>query len=210
MWYRSCLCFIAALCASLALAGNGGDTESGARALADRLSAIRNLQAEFSQRVLADDGELLEASSGHMAFQRPHQLRWDIVEPYRYRVMTDGGTLWRYDVDFEQLNTENFASAAQTPMMILAADAAELARRYDVVETESDERGTRYELTPKAGSESDFSWLALVFEGHVLVAMELLDNLGQRTEIRLQNAQINGNTLPDERFVFSADEAVDP
>lgn len=210
MWYRHCVCFIAALCASLTLAGNGGNAEFDAQALAERLSAIRNLQAEFNQQVVADDGELLEASSGHMAFQRPHQLRWDIVEPYRYRVLTDGKTLWRYDVDFEQLNTEDFASAAQTPMMILAADAAELARRYDVVEAEGDERGTRYELTPNTDADSDFRWLALVFDGNLLVAMELLDTLGQRTEIRLQNVRINGDTLPDRRFVFSDDEAVDP
>ncbi len=179
------------------------DTADHAGQLAALLADTKSMRAEFSQRVVSDEGELLEESSGQMAFQRPHQLRWEISEPYAYQVLTNGETLWRYDVDFEQLTTEAFESVAQTPMLILAADAAELNAQYQVSQKAS-AGATRFNLKPRA-KDSDFRHLALVFEKRTLVAMELTDNLGQQTDIRLQNTRLNEGKLEASLFVF--DEA---
>ncbi|MFT5576981.1 MAG: outer membrane lipoprotein carrier protein [Bermanella sp.] len=173
-----------------------GENDAAASALAALLADTRNMQAEFSQRVASDQGELLEESAGKMAFQRPHQLRWEINEPYRYLVLTNGETLWRYDPDFEQLSTESFTSVAQTPMLILAASAASLSEQYQIGEV-----GDTFTLKPLA-KQVEFTQLALSFKGRALTKMLLTDNLGQQTEIRLRNTQINIGTLADSLFVF--------
>lgn len=185
--------------------GFAASDSGAAQELAALLAETRTMQAEFEQRVTSDDGELMEESAGSMAFQRPHQLRWEISEPYRYLVLTDGQTLWRYDPDFEQLSTESFTSVAQTPMLILAASAEELSDRYEV-RAQEEGADRRFSLEPRSNSP-EFTNLSLVFAGQRLTHMRLTDKLGQQTEISLAEVNINGAALPDALFVFERAEA---
>ncbi len=180
------------------------ESDATANELAALLADTRNMQAEFLQRVVSDDGELLEESTGKMAFQRPHQLRWEISAPYRYLVLTDGESLWRYDPDFEQLSTESFTSVAQTPMLILAASALELSEQYEISKY-GDADSAQYKLKPRA-KNPEFSRLSLSFKRRALTKMQLSDNLGQQTDIRLRNTQINVAPLPKSLFVFEQSE----
>lgn len=181
------------------------DPSDAAKDLAALLADTRNMQAQFKQRVVSDEGDLLEESSGSMAFQRPHQLRWEISEPYRYLVLTDGQTLWRYDPDFEQLSTESFTSVAQTPMLILAASAAELSSQYEIT-VQSGALEKHFGLKPHS-KDAEFSRLSLSFDGPELKAMHLTDKLGQQTEISLSDTRVNGESLADALFVFEQPEA---
>ena len=101
---------------------HGGAAEQ----LASHLQNVSSLKAGFVQVVRDDRGEVLEESKGEMTFKRPDKLRWEVAEPYRYQIITDGETLWRYDPDFEELVTEPFEQVSQTPIMILAASAEQL------------------------------------------------------------------------------------
>lgn len=185
---------------SVSAGGDASASPGDAAELAALLGDTRSMQAEFTQRVVSDEGELLEESSGSMAFQRPHQLRWEIIEPYRYLVLTDGETLWRYDPDFEQLSTESFTSVAQTPMLILAASAVELNAQYQI-SSQIKSAGKQFHLEPRS-KDAEFTRLTLVFDDRNLREMQLTDNLGQDTRILLNDIKVNRETLADSLFVF--------
>ncbi|WP_246386525.1 outer membrane lipoprotein chaperone LolA [Litorivivens lipolytica] len=193
---KAFICAIALLSlAALAQAGSGG-----AEQLAGYLQSVQNLKAGFTQTVRDDRGEILEESRGSMTFKRPDKLRWEVAEPYRYQVITDGETLWRYDPDFEELVTEPFDRVSQTPIMILAASAEELTADYEVRLVAGTEV-QRFSLKPRQAN-ADFSELELNFKGEVLQSMLLRDKLGQTTLIELTDPRINAPTLPAELFVF--------
>jgi len=179
-----------------------GASPKTAAALATLLADTQSMQAKFSQRVVSDEGELLEESRGSMAFQRPNQLRWEIIEPYRYLVLTNGETLWRYDPDFEQLSTESFRSVAQTPMLILAASAAELDGQY-LIEAKTVEGEQQFDLKPRS-KDAEFTRLVLAFTGKLLSEMQLTDKLGQETTIALTETRLNRKKLADKLFEFDS------
>lgn len=182
------------LCSLSAFADSGAADE-----LQRLLQQAQGFSAQFHQRVQSEDGELLQESSGSIAVQRPYRMRWETLEPFRYLVITDGETLWRYDPDLEQLNTEPFTEdLAQTPAMVLVTAAQTLAEQFEVSRQQGD---SVYVLHPK--TESSFRELRLRFEGDLLQAMQLQDHLGQQTDISLQGMAQNPQFEPD-HFQFIA------
>lgn len=180
--------------------------ETAADTLAATLAELKNLSARFEQTVEDDSGDVLESSSGTLQFQRPHHMRWEVTAPYPYLIVTNGKTLWRYDPDFEQLAEEPFSSISQTPLMILAATAEELASRYDITLVAG--KSTRqYVLKPRQ-PQDEFSRLILAFDEGTLARMTLRDKLGQATSIALHQVSTNEAPMEESRFVFRRDGAL--
>ena len=165
-----------------------------------QLSSLKTLQADFEQDVFDEDGTLLQQSRGELMVERPNKLRWESREPFHYLLISDGETLWRYDADLEQLNTEAFSpELAQTPALIIGASIAELESRFEVA---MNKQGARREFILKPRSPEMFSQMTLRFNKGKLVGMAMLDNLAQRTEIRLTSPRYN-KAIPTGEFHFN-------
>lgn len=193
---RRCLCLLALQLLWLSGFAHAGAAEQ----LAAHLQNVNNLKAGFVQVVRDDRGEVLEESRGSMTFKRPDKLRWEVAEPYRYQIITDGETLWRYDPDFEELITEPFKQVSQTPIMILAASAEQLSGDYHVTLVAGSEL-QRFSLKPRKAN-ADFSELELSLRNDLLTAMILHDKLGQTTRIDLHQVVVNSDAVVDSLFVF--------
>lgn len=166
-----------------------------------QLSSLQTLQAEFEQEVYDEDGKLLQNSRGTLMVERPNKLRWESVEPFHYLLVSDGKTLWRYDADLEQLNTEAFTpELAQTPALIIGASIAELDERFDVTLRK---QGVLREFVLTPREPEMFTEMTLRFSKGKLVSMAMRDNLAQQTEIRLQSPQYN-RKIPTAQFQFDA------
>ena len=50
--------------------------------LALLLSSSSYFQAHFQQTVRDANGDIIDQSTGKIRLARPHQLRWDIIEPF--------------------------------------------------------------------------------------------------------------------------------
>lgn len=197
---RRCSCLLALQLLWLSGFAHAGAAEQ----LAAHLQNVNNLKAGFVQVVRDDRGEVLEESRGSMTFKRPDKLRWEVAEPYRYQIITDGETLWRYDPDFEELITEPFEQVSQTPIMILAASAEQLSGDYHVKLVAGSEL-QRFSLKPHKAN-ADFSELELSFRNDLLTAMILHDKLGQTTRIDLNQVVVNSDAVVDSLFVFEQDK----
>jgi outer membrane lipoprotein carrier protein len=171
------------------------------------LSGAQSLNAKFVQQVRDVEGELLQESKGTIALKRPNKIRWESTEPFHYLLVSDGKTVWRYDADLEQLNTEPFDSKlAQSPAMIISASIEQLAKQYDVsVKKQGNSR--EFLLTPK--TESAFTQMALTFVWGKLTAMRLTDTLEQTTQIDFVNPKYNGK-FDDALFRIKESELAKP
>ncbi len=169
------------------------------------LSSLKTLQADFEQDVRDEEGNLLQQSRGDIALQRPNKLRWESREPFHYQLISDGVTLWRYDAELEQLNSEPFSTElSQAPAMIIGASMEQLESQFDVVFHKS--AGLReFVLSPK--QPGMFSEMTLRFRQGKLIGMAMRDNLEQRTEIRFSNARYN-KPLAAELFRYNDASAV--
>jgi outer membrane lipoprotein carrier protein len=171
------------------------------------LSGAQSLSAKFVQQVRDVSGELLQESKGTIALNRPNKLRWESLEPFRYLLVSNGQTVWRYDADLEQLNTDPFDSQlSQTPAMIIGASIEQLAADYDVKVIKS---ATTREFVLIPTQRGGFSEMRLLFNMGKLTGMRLVDTLEQTTQIDFVEPKYNVKFDP-KTFQFNKSEARQP
>jgi outer membrane lipoprotein carrier protein len=160
-------------------------------ARADGLSSLhafmtgpRGGQADFSQQVTPRDGRPPAPVTGHLAFQRPGQFRWEAAKPYHQLIVADGHSVFLWDPDLNQVTIKSQARAlGASPAALLAGDDSRLDQDFELRDGGSSEGLEWVEAVPRSG-EVGFDSIRLGFSGHELARMDLRDSFGQLTHIR--------------------------
>jgi outer membrane lipoprotein carrier protein len=156
-------------------------------ALTVRLAGLAVYAAEFTQSVYGARGELLEQSEGYVRLQRP-DFKWVVQDPYPQIIVTEGDRLKLYDPDLEQLTIRPLDEALQdTPVSLLTRDDVMLGEQFTVVQI-ADAEGESYLIEPRS-EETLYRQIQLHFSAGPVgvlqfIGLDILDHLGQRTEIR--------------------------
>lgn len=177
---RSMTLVAALLAAFVANAGAGTP-------LADLLGDARSVSASFEQEIYAaEDGSLVEASSGTLVIARPNRFRWTYDDPEQL-IIADGEKIFFYDVELDQLTISDQGDAlAGTPAALLGGGADALAGFRVIGDYEAG--GLQWTRLKPVTDQPDFERITLGFTGTgELAAMDLGDALGQTTRIRLSD-----------------------
>jgi outer membrane lipoprotein carrier protein len=111
-------------------------------------------------------------------------------------IVADGRKLWLYDADLEQVTVRPLESGlGSTPAMLLSG-AGSVGDSFSSGPVERDGEWTWCRLVPKQHG-SDFESVGLGFDDRGgLVAMQLLDKLGQSTELNFSKVAQNPKLAP--------------
>jgi len=195
------LALITLLHAGVALSG---DEQPGLEAY---LRASKSFTAQFNQQVINVTHDKIEDSSGHMSFMRPGKFRWVYEQPYEQEIISDGETLWIYDKDLEQVSIRPVSKGLnRTPIMLLD-DPANISQEFNVESLSDVLDKAIFRLTPKH-EDAGFQSVTLVFEGEVLIGMNIYDNFDQTSNLSFRDIQRN-RELADMEFHFEPPEGVD-
>lgn len=186
----------------LALPAQGAsDAINPASQLAGLLVPVQHLKAEFTQTVLGARRELLQSSEGYVRIARPQQFKWVLRAPYPQTIVTVGDRLYVYDPDLQQVQVKPLAEALTgTPALVLLGTAAEIAAQFDVTREDAD-GFELYRLMPK-DAEAIYTEIRMTFSAKRLVRIEIVDSLGQLTDVSFHNLEVNQPISPDE-FEFA-------
>jgi outer membrane lipoprotein carrier protein len=171
------------------------------------LQNLHTMQANFSQTISDDHGNVMQKSDGSMALQRPGLFRWDTTQPNQQLIIADGSNIWVYDKDLQQITKQLQNTSSNAPGLLLSASVDELAKRYLTRELTSNNNFSSFELIP---TQRDlFRSVVLTFspDGQ-LQQMLMRDNLGQTTQINFSHVNIN-TSLSAGLFHFRAPAGVD-
>src|SRR5690606_23854770 len=94
----------------------------------------------------------------------------------------DGSKVWIHDPDLEQVTVRAQGAEEQDSPLAALIDPSRLDRDYNVREAGEADGLAWLLLTPKQG-EASFASARLGFSADGLARMEVVDTLGQRTEI---------------------------
>jgi outer membrane lipoprotein carrier protein len=154
------------------------------------LAGTVTLEARFSQVLLAADSPHSQVSEGRFYLHRPQRFRWDYQTPAPQLVVADGEHLWLYDPDLEQVTVRRLDDGlSSTPAMLLSGDG-ELEDSFRVGAAYHEDGVDWVELAPRAEA-ADFAGVRVGFDAGQLVAMELIDALGQITLIQFSELRVN-------------------
>jgi outer membrane lipoprotein carrier protein len=180
-WFRTAT-ELGALALLVAIASVAQAQSSDRAALVERLQTTDVYAADFTQSVYGMRGEVLERSEGYVRLQRP-KFKWVVNDPYPQVLVTEGDRLKLYDPDLEQLTIRPLDEALKdTPVSLLTQEAVVLGDNFNVMQI-ADGEVQSFVIEPTA-ADTLYREILLHFGAAGLTGLDILDHLGQRTEIR--------------------------
>lgn len=185
----------------------GSEQQAAANKLSAMLSSTQTLSGGFSQLTLDSTGTQLQEASGQMVLQRPGLFRWHTDPPLEQLLVSNGEKVWLYDPDLLQVTVQKMDQRlTHTPALLLSGDVSQISENFTITYKEGGPV-IDFILTPTA-KDTLFDTLRLSFRNGVINDMQLLDAVGQRTNILFMDVVVNAPVDAGE-FVFNAPAGVD-
>lgn len=183
------------------------EQQAAADKLSELLSRTETLSGRFSQLTLDSTGTQLQEATGQMALQRPGLLRWHTDPPLEQLLVSNGEKVWLYDPDLLQVTVQQMDQRlTHTPALLLSGDVSKISENFTITYQEGGPV-VDFILIPTA-KDTLFDTLRLSFRNGVINDMQLLDAVGQRTNILFMGVTIN-EQIDASEFVFEAPAGVD-
>ncbi len=208
-WYRNMIrvIFSALVVASIMNFSAAAKAQSASDKLQNVLSKLSAMQADFSQRVISVDKQLLDETSGRFFLSRPGKFKWDYADDGQ-KIISDGKKIYFYNPDLEQVIVRSLKNAtAQVPSLILVANDARLDELFAVKILPTSVGLQWYSLTPKS-EEATYQQMKLGFVGGELSSINIVDGLGQTTQLQLSAVQTR-KSIASKEFAFEIPEGAD-
>lgn len=168
---------------------------------------LKTLDGRFTQQVFDSRGKLKESSSGRVALSAPKLFRWEYSKPYPQQIVADGRTVWIYEPDLQQVTKRPQGAEERTSPLAALTDPSRLDAQFAVKEAGA-QNGLQWLLLTPKGEASGFRSARLGFGPAGLSRMQVVDQLGQRTDISFSDWKRNA-PLPPTTFRFTVPKGVD-
>ncbi|MFP6847174.1 MAG: outer membrane lipoprotein chaperone LolA [Pseudomonas sp.] len=183
------------------------DDDVAVQRLTELLNQAQTITARFSQLTLDGGGTQLQETSGELALKRPGLFRWHTDAPMEQLLVSNGEKVWLYDPDLQQVTIQTLDQRlTHTPALLLSGDISKIRENFDISHKEAGDV-VDFILKPKS-KDTLFDSLRLSFRNKVLNDMQLIDSIGQRTNILFLNVKMN---VPqdDAQFTFQIPAGAD-
>jgi outer membrane lipoprotein carrier protein len=171
------------------------------------LSQAKTLTARFSQLTLDGSGTQLQETAGELSLQRPGLFRWHTDAPAEQLLVSNGQKVWLFDPDLNQVTIQVLDQRlTHTPALLLSGDVSKISENFEVSHKEGGSV-VDFILKPKA-KDSLFDNLRLSFRNGVINDMQLIDSVGQRTNILFLGVKMNEPIAPSQ-FTFTVPAGAD-
>jgi len=185
------------------------------------LKGISFFTADFSQKVVDEEANVIQHGSGSISVSKPNLVRWQTNEPGESLIVSDEQTLWVFDPFIEQASAYNVnASIANTPILLLGSDDESLWDRYNVsqvnelmylihsIDINSRVKTLALNFTRQLDSRNNSDSENHQIKNLQISSFSLLDSTGQLSDFKLSN--INMTNKPEaSQFIFNLPEGAD-
>ena len=175
--------------------------------LTNLLDKSKTLTARFSQLTLDGGGTQLQETAGEMAVQRPGLFYWKTDAPNDQTIVSDGQKVTLWDPDLEQATIKKLdPRLSQTPALLLSGDVSQISQSFDITSKQAS-NVIDFTLKPKS-KDTLFDSLRLSFRNGVINDMQLVDSVGQRTNILFTGVKAN-EPVAASKFKFDIPKGAD-
>ena len=181
--------------------------EQDVKRLGQLLGQSNTITARFSQLTLDGSGTQLQETTGDMSVKRPGLFYWHTDAPQEQTMISDGKKVTLWDPDLEQATIKKLDERlTQTPALLLSGDVSKIEQSYDV-SSKTQGEVMEFILKPKT-KDTLFDSLRLSFRKGNISEMQLIDSVGQRTNILFSGVEVNKD-IPARTFKFVVPKGAD-
>jgi chaperone LolA len=170
-------------------------------------SQTKTASGRFEQQVFDRGGKPIEKAAGSFTFARPGKFRWTYEKPHKQLLVGDGQKLWIHDPDLNQVTVKSMQGAISSTPAALLAGREDITSLFTLRDAGSADGLNWVEASPKA-QDTGFERVRLGLNGRQLTAMELFDQLGGHTMLRVSDFKANAPVAPD-TFRFTPPKGAD-
>ena len=165
------------------------------------------ITARFSQLTLDGSGTQLQETAGEMSVKRPGLFYWHTDAPQEQLMVSDGQKVSLWDPDLEQVTIKKLDQRlTQTPALLLSGDVSKISESFEI--SAKEQSGViDFTLKPKT-KDTLFDSLRLSFRNGLVNDMQLIDSVGQRTNILFTAVKAN-EPIPASKFKFDIPKGAD-
>ncbi|GLZ86939.1 outer-membrane lipoprotein carrier protein [Metapseudomonas resinovorans] len=175
--------------------------------LTEMLNKAQTITGRFSQLTLDGSGTQLQETSGELSLKRPGLFRWHTDAPMEQLLVSNGEKVWLYDPDLQQVTIQTLDQRlTHTPALLLSGDVSKISENFEITHKEGGDV-VDFILKPKA-KDTLFDTLRLSFRNGVINDMQLIDSVGQRTNILFLGVKMN-QAIDTAQFNFKIPEGAD-
>ena len=165
------------------------------------------ITARFSQLTLDGSGTQLQETAGEMSVKRPGLFYWHTDAPNEQLMVSDGQKVSLWDPDLEQVTIKKLDQRlTQTPALLLSGDVSKISESFEITSKQAGDV-MDFTLKPKT-KDTLFDSLRLSFRGGKINDMQLIDSVGQRTNILFTGVKVN-EPVPASKFKFDIPKGAD-
>ncbi|AIT63319.1 outer membrane lipoprotein chaperone LolA [Coxiella burnetii] len=176
--------------------------------LSQLLSNFRTYQAKFNQITFDGQDRVIQQSHGRVMIMRPGRFRWETDSPTKQIIITNGKTLWVYDVDLSQATQQPLAQKTNiNPASLLSGSVKDLKQKFTITISPTSDAAT-FQLVPHLGKSLNFNWIRLKFSKKQLTEMTVLNNLDERSIFQFSQIKVNA-PLSSTLFEFKPSRGID-
>ena len=171
--------------------------------LSERLAKTNGFTADFSQKVITPDNEVVQEGEGTVEIARPSLFRWTNVFPDDDVLISDGKTLWHYSPFIEQVTIYQQEKAmVRTPFILLTRNRDSDWDNYHVSQNDDS-----FILTPTAVDSNQGRFQIHIDSKGVVKGFDVIEQDGQRSQFVFTNFTAE---MPDSaHFSFTIPEGVE-
>ena len=186
------------------------DQQKALDAIQKQFDEVNTFKADFEQESFVKLMNQTQKAKGQVQIQKPGKMRWVYDAPDPQILVSDQKTLWLYVPEEEQVTKIPVASiySSNTPALFLAG-RGKLTEIFNVIQVSEEGNEITVVLGPKNEDQSlDRLILYVDNKNYQITGSTVYDKLGNRTDIRFQNIQINMD-IPAKTFQFNIPEGVE-
>jgi outer membrane lipoprotein carrier protein len=175
--------------------------------LSNLLNKMNSLTGNFKQKVVDQNGAILQEVSGQFFFKKPNLFKWNYLEPVKSQLISDGELLYLYDPDLKQVIISQLKKiGGVSPAMLLVTRDIESLFKVSIIQ---DEKGVSwFKALPHEPEKANFKEVFINFVQNELKGMRIIDGFDNTTEIEFIKVSRNIN-INEAIFLFNTPEDID-
>jgi outer membrane lipoprotein carrier protein len=161
---------------------------------------VTSAEGAFTQRTFGAQGQTAPDQTGTFVFERPGRFRWQVTEPYRQLILTDGQDLYQYDPDLSQVTVRSVGkSLGDSPAAVLFGNG-QVDEAFTLTPLPDQDGLVWLRAVPKL-SDSGLRQIDMGLQNGLPVKLLLQDGFGQTTQVDITSLVPKDN-LPADTFAF--------
>lgn len=168
-----------------------------------RLQKTEGFSANFSQKVVSPEGDVVMQGEGTVDISRPSLFRWETTLPDENLLISDGESLWYYSPFIEQVSIYSQEQATeQTPFVLLTRNRASDWDNYRV-----SQEGDQFTLIPTAVDSNQGQFRLEINSKGAVKGFSVVEQDGQTSNFVFDDIRL-GKPSAD-KFMFQIPEGVE-